>query len=268
MRAQTRTQVIELLRRYEIKPKKALGQHFLADPNIIEKIVRLANLGPTSLVLEVGAGTGTLTRALAATGARVVTYEMDESLTPLLAEVLSGAGQVEVRFADITTVDLGAQLDGGPWSLVANLPYNVGTPLVLDILRSVPTIDTLVVMVQLEVARRFVAEPGTSDYGLPSVVTGLHADAKLEFRVPPQVFVPAPNVGSAVVSMRRVPDPPGAEKAIALASAAFSQRRKMLRRSLADRLHAGVLDACGIAGTARPEELSPNDWLALAERNG
>lgn len=265
--AQSHTRMRSLLEKHDLTPRKSLGQHFLADPNITRKIVYTAEVGPGSRVIEIGMGTGTLTAALAQTGATVVGYEVDERLRPLLEEVLAPFPAVELRFADASRVDLASALEGDRWVLVANLPYNVGTSIVLDALRHAPAIERIVVMVQAEVAQRLVATVGTPAYGLPSVVVGLHATARLAFRVPPQVFVPAPRVESAVVSIDRRPAPPLAEHAIRLAAAGFGQRRKMLRRSLAEVVDRpeSVLTRARIAPTARAEELAPGDWLRIAE---
>lgn len=266
MSAQARSDVRALLDRHGIHPAKHLGQHFLVDPNITRKIVSLARLGPDDAVVEIGPGTGTLTTELAATGATVVAYEIDRTLEPVLHEVLSGT-QVDLRFADASRVDLTDELDPArKWSMVANLPYNVGTPIVLDALRRVPQIVRFVVMVQVEVGDRLVAHPGSGAYGLPSVVVGIHGRGRVEFKVPPQVFLPPPNVGSAVVVIDRHPAPAGAERAVELAAAGFGQRRKMLRSSLASVLSTPteVLVAAGIAPTARAEELDADTWLRLA----
>jgi 16S rRNA (adenine1518-N6/adenine1519-N6)-dimethyltransferase len=265
--AQARSDVKELLDRHDVRPVKALGQHFLVDPNITNKIVSLAGIGKGVGVVEVGPGTGTLTLALAESGADVVAYEIDEKLGPLLAEVLSGT-TVDLRFADASAVNLTTDLDPQrTWTMVANLPYNVGTSLVLDALRHTPQIERFVVMLQTEVAERLVAGPGSKVYGLPSVVVGIHGAARLEFRVPPQVFLPRPNVGSAVVSIVRRPAAAAAEAAIALAAAGFGHRRKMLRGSLAGVLMdpEAVLERAGIDPTSRAEELRVTDWLRLAE---
>lgn len=264
---QSRSEVVALLDRYGIVPRRRLGQHFLVDPNITRKIVALAEVGPGSRVLEIGAGTGTLTAALAETGARVVSFEVDTSLRPLLAEVTAGLDGVELVFADAAAVDLGARLGAGPWVLCANLPYHVGTPLVLDLLRHAPAVSRMVVMVQEEVAERLVARPGSKAYGVPSVVVGLHADARIAFHVPPHVFLPPPNVSSAVLVLDRRPAPPLAEEAIGLAAAAFGRRRKMLRGALAPVLPDpdAVLAAAGIPPTARAESIPPEGWARLAE---
>jgi 16S rRNA (adenine1518-N6/adenine1519-N6)-dimethyltransferase len=264
MTAQIRSEIVDLLRRHDVRPAQRLGQHFLADANITRRIVDEAGVGPGDKVVEIGAGTGTLTRALVASGAYVVAYEVDERLRPILEETVGRAA--EVRFEDVTRIDLGSALADGPWVMVANLPYNVGTPLVIEVLRSVPGIVRLVVMVQREVADRFVAHPGDAAYGLPSVVAALHSKARLVMRVPPQVFYPAPKVDSAVVVMDRAPADPSAERAVELARAAFSQRRKMLRSSLASVMDDPVtaLTAAGIDPTARAETLSGDDYLRLA----
>jgi 16S rRNA (adenine1518-N6/adenine1519-N6)-dimethyltransferase len=265
MTAQSRSEIAGLLREHGLAPSRRLGQHFLADPNITRKIVGLAAVGPGEQVVEVGAGTGSLTRALGATGAHVLAYEIDAGLLPVLEEVTRGL-DVELRFLDVTTVDLASDLHGGRWTMVANLPYNVGTPLLLDALRRVPQIERFVVMVQREVAERLVAGPGSAQYGIPSVVTGIHALGRLVFRVSPHVFYPPPKVESAVVVLDRVPAPEGSERAIEIAGAGFNQRRKMLRRSLAGFFDdpVSVLERAGLDPTARAEDLSPADYLSLA----
>ena len=268
MSRQTPSAIRDLLERHDVRLRKGLGQHFLADPNIIERIVAVAGVDSASRVVEVGAGSGALTLALATAGpAQLIAYEVDRSLEPLLDEILPAG--VDLRFADITEVDLQRELEVGSWMLVANLPYNVGTPLVLDVLRHVPAVERLVVMIQREVADRFVAQPGSRTYGLPSVVVGLHARAHVAFPVPRQVFVPPPNVDSSVLVADRSPAPPLAEKAIELAAQAFGGRRKMLRRSLSD--VAGIethLESAGVDPTSRPEDLAPSDFLRLAEAVG
>lgn len=267
MSAQARSEVRELLERHGVHPVRSLGQHFLVDPNITRKIVGLAGVRPGDAVVEVGPGTGTLTLALAEAGASVIAYEIDRKLEPILIEVLAGV-DAEVRFEDVAGVDLGTELDPHrPWAMVANLPYNVGTSVVLDALRHAPQIGRFVVMVQQEVAERMVATPGSRTYGVPSVVVGIHGRARIEFKVPPQVFLPPPNVGSAVVSIVRIPAHRAAERAVSLAAAGFGQRRKMLRSSLgavvADPV--SVLEKAGIPPSSRAEELSVADWVHLAE---
>ncbi len=263
---QTRSTIKSLLERHDLRPRKSLGQHFLADPNIVAKIVRIAEVGPGDLAVEIGPGTGTLTVGLAATGADVVAIEVDDGLRGLLDEVAGHLPNVDLRFEDATDVDFARAFDR-PWVLVANLPYNVGTPLVLDILRKAPLCGRLVVMVQREVAERLVASPGGKDYGIPSVVVGLTAKVSSTFTVPAQVFVPPPNVGSSVVVLDRAPRSGPVEGAIRLAGAAFGQRRKMVRASLRSVIDdpMAACERAGITPTARAEELSADDYLRLAE---
>ncbi len=263
MSPQTRSEIKALLDHYRVSPKRRLGQHFLADPNVTRRIAAEAGVGPGDRVVEVGAGTGTLTLALIETGATVVSYETDQRLRPLLEEVV--AGRAEFRFEDVTKVDLSEAFSTPPWVMVANLPYNVGTPLVMDVLREVPAIVRLVVMVQREVADRFVARPGDPDYGVPSIVAAIYSLSRLVMRVPRQVFYPMPNVESAVVVIDRVPTPPWADRAVDLARAGFAQRRKMLRSSLAGVMDAEQLTRAGVDPTARAENLDAADYLRLAE---
>jgi 16S rRNA (adenine1518-N6/adenine1519-N6)-dimethyltransferase len=266
LRPQNRSEIANLLDKHGLSPIHRLGQHFLADANITRKVVSIAEVGPGDDVVEVGAGTGTLTAALAEAGAHVVAYEIDSGLRHLLGEVTAGL-DVDLRFEDIMDADLSEVLDPGTeWKMVANLPYNVGTPLVLDAMRHHGQIQLFVVMVQREVADRFCAAPGTKDYGLPSVVAQIHTKPRVDFVVPPQVFYPAPRVESAVLVMPRIPAPEHSERAIELAGVGFRQRRKMLRKSLAGEFGdaSEVLVASGIDPTARAEDLTPEDFLRLA----
>ena len=267
--AQGRREISELLERHGLWPRKRLGQHFLADPNLVERIVREAGVGRGDRVVEIGAGTGTLTLALAATGATVVAYEIDESFRTLLDDTLAETG-VDLRFSDALDVDFATDLGGAPWTMVANLPYNVGTPLLLDLLRSASNIERFVVMLQREVADRLAATPGTSAYGLPSVSASLRSVVRRAFTVPAQVFVPVPEVGSAVLTLDRITPPRHADRAEHIAGIAFNQRRKMLRRSLATAVPdtAATLEAAGIDPTARAGELGVEGWLALAAAVG
>lgn len=266
MTAQTLNEMRMLLRRHGLKPRTSLGQHFLADPNLIRRIVTTAGVRKGDRVLEVGAGTGTLTRQLVAAGAQVIAIEVDEQLRPVLEETMEGLG-VNLLFLDAATVDYEQLLGDGPWKVVANLPYQIGTQLVLDWLRLVPAITEMTVMVQLEVAQRMAAPAGSRAYGLPSVIGGLHSDLKVAFRVPPHVFYPPPPVESAVVRVVRKDAPLGAARAIELAAAGFGQRRKMLRGSLSVILPNAeeALRSAGIDPTKRAEDLSPADYLRLAE---
>lgn len=262
MNRQSPSSIRRLFDQHGFSPRKAYGQHFLADSNLVDKVVSLAEVEPGDAVVEVGAGTGVLTAALAAAGAEVIAYEVDLRLRPILAETLAGI-DADLRFVDVMDVDLAAELGSGTWKLVANLPYNIGTPLLLDVLIGVESVTTCVVMVQAEVADRLAAAPGDDAYGLPSVVVGLTTEVTDSFGVPPQVFVPPPAVESTVLRFDRIDAPAELTQAVTLAREAFGQRRKMLRRSLSG-VTADQFDAAGIAPTSRPEELSPHHFVALA----
>jgi len=248
------------------RPNQRFGQNFLADPNIVHKIVDTAALDPGSQVVEIGAGTGALTRVLARVARFVVAYEIDTSLEPVLGAAVGHLGNVEIRIADAAKLDLDEVLPGGSWTMVSNLPYNVGTGIVLDAMRGAPRIGRFVVMVQREVADRMLASPGSKVYGLPSVIVGLHAEGFSAFTVPPQVFEPRPSVDSTVVILDRITAPMESPRAIKLASAAFGQRRKMLRRSLSSVLVDPVttIEAASLDPTRRAEDLSPADFVAIA----
>lgn len=267
---QGRAGVRRLLNEYGLHPNQAYGQNFLVDPNVIQRIVRLANPGTDSNVVEIGGGTGALTAGLAATGARVVVYEVDSGLVRVLRHTVGHLENVEIRHTDAGDADLGRELGAGTWSFVSNLPYNIGTGIVLDALRFAPNIDRFVMLVQREVAERLLAGPGSRTYGIPSIVTSLHASGTIAFAVAPTVFYPAPSVSSAVVALVRHPAPPAAERAIEIATAAFGQRRKMVRRSLAGVIPepSGILERCGIDPTSRAEDLDPDAFLLIAGEVG
>jgi 16S rRNA (adenine1518-N6/adenine1519-N6)-dimethyltransferase len=263
-------QVRDLLDRYGLAPSRALGQNFVADPNTVRRIARLAGVGPGDRVVEIGPGLGSLTLALAETGASVTAVEVDRHLLPALHEVVDPAG-VRVVHGDALRLDwdavLGPPGDGPPWALVANLPYNVATPLVLDLLAGVPAIDRMLVMVQREVGERLAARPGDKAYGIPSVKVAYRAQAEIVGRVPPTVFIPPPRVDSALVSLRRLPAPPvdvDPATLFRLVEAGFGQRRKMLRRSLAGLVAPEAFAAAGVRPEARAEELDLAAWSRLA----
>ena len=264
-------QVRDLLAEHGLSPSRALGQNFVADPNTVRRIARLAEVGEGDQVVEIGPGLGSLTVALAETGARVTAVELDRHLLPPLRSLVEPLG-VRVVQGDAMRLDwdelLGSSgAPGRPWALVANLPYNVATPLVLDLLAGVPAIERMLVMVQREVAERLAAGPGDKAYGIPSVKVAFRADAEVVGRVPATVFVPAPRVDSALVRVRRLPEPrvdADPARLFRLVEAGFGQRRKMVRRSL-----AGLVDAAGFARAevrpeARAEELDLDDWARLA----
>jgi 16S rRNA (adenine1518-N6/adenine1519-N6)-dimethyltransferase len=258
-------QVRELLDAHGLRPSRALGQNFVADANTVRRIARLAGVGPGDRVVEIGAGLGSLTLALAETGAEVLAVEIDRYLVPVLEEVVGATG-VRVVQADALSLDWPELLgEGAPWILVANLPYNVATPLVLDLLAGAPAIDRMLVMVQREVGERLAAAAGDGAYGIPSVKRAWWADADVVGRVPASVFVPTPKVESVLVRITRH-EAPDADRArvFQLIEAGFGQRRKMLRRSLADHADVGALERAAIRPEARAEELALDDWIRLA----
>lgn len=261
----TRRQVLDLLEGHGLRPSRALGQNFVADPNTVRRIARLAGVGAGDRVVEIGAGLGSLTLALAETGASVVAVELDRYVVPVLRSVVEAEG-VTVVEGDAMSLDWGALLGSEPgWVLVANLPYNVATPLVLDLLDGVPQIERMLVMVQREVGERMAASVGDPQYGLPSVKVAYWGTASVVGRVPATVFVPQPKVESALVSIVRRPGVEAMpDRMWELARTAFGQRRKMLRRSLAGVASEAVFDCAGVSPEARPEELSVDDWGRLA----
>ncbi|MGH9118384.1 MAG: 16S rRNA (adenine(1518)-N(6)/adenine(1519)-N(6))-dimethyltransferase RsmA [Acidimicrobiales bacterium] len=267
----TRRAVVELLRRHDIEPSRALGQNFVVDPNTIRRIVRLAEVEPGDRVVEIGPGLGALTLALAEAGAEVTAIELDRHLLPVLDEVLAGTG-ARVVHGDAMTIDWDGVLgDDRRWKLVANLPYNVAVPLVLDVLDRVPAIGAMLVMVQREVGERLAASPGGSAYGIPSVKLAYLATAELVGRVPPSVFLPRPRVESVLVRIVRRPAPAvdaDPDRLFMLVRAAFGQRRKMLRRSLTGLVTPEAFAQAGISPASRPEELGIAEWGRLADANG
>ena len=265
----TSREVADLLARQQHRPRRALGQHFVVDPNTVRRIARLAAVGPGDRVIEIGAGLGSLTLALLETGAEVTAVEIDHGLLPLLREVVEPGG-ARVVGGDALTLDWSSLLDGDGWVLVANLPYNVATPLVADLLDGVPAISRMLVMVQREVGLRLAAGVGDPAYGAVSVKVAYWATARMVGRVPPGVFLPEPAVESALVAIARRPvpavDPADIEPAelFALVRAGFAQRRKMLRRALAGRVDAEDFAGAGVRPEARAEELDVAAWGRLA----
>ncbi|MCC5951923.1 MAG: 16S rRNA (adenine(1518)-N(6)/adenine(1519)-N(6))-dimethyltransferase RsmA [Acidimicrobiia bacterium] len=266
----SRPTITTMLARHGVAPTKALGQNFVADPNTVRRIARLARVGPGDHVVEIGGGLGSLSLALIETGAHLVVVEVDPALAGALRELLADPADatVEVVEADALELDWPALLAGAPrWVLVANLPYNVATPVVLDVLDHAPSVERMVVMVQREAGERLVAEPGSKDYGIPSVKVAYHATARLVGSVPASVFVPRPSVASVLVEITRRPAPvtdADPKVLFGLVRHAFSQRRKMLRRSLAGRVDVEVLTAAGIDPTDRPEQIGVEAWGRLA----
>lgn len=265
----TRADVADLLTRHGLHPSRALGQNFVVDQNTVRRIARLAGVGPGDRVVEIGAGLGSLTLALLETGASVTAVEVDRHLLGPLREVVEPHGAVVVA-GDALRLDWGELLGDERWALVANLPYNVATPLVADLLDGVPAITTMLVMVQREVGERLAAAAGEEAYGAVSVKVAYWATAKVVGKVPPTVFLPQPKVDSALVAIERR-DVPAVDPAVVsperlfhVVRTGFGQRRKMLRRSLAGVIVPEAFEAAGVAPEARPEELDVHAWGRLA----
>ena len=251
-----------------VSPKKSLGQHFLVDRNLLAVIERLANLSSEDVVLEVGAGLGVLTTFLADRVRHVHAIELDRALEAPLRDALCGRTNVDLVFGDALAVDLDA-LDPPPSKLVANLPYNVATPLVAETLIGVPALVSWCVMVQREVADRFFAEPGTKAYGAVSVLVRLHARRTGLHPVSRAVFRPPPNVDSALVAFDRISPPANAEQVRRVVTAAFGHRRKTLANAvalagLATREDAvAALETIGRRPDVRAEALQPDEFVRL-----
>lgn len=245
------------------RPKKEYGQHFLRDPNILDVIGRLAELAPEDVILEVGPGRGVLTRYLAERVRRVYAIEIDRALESALAGL---AENVDVVFGDALQIELPRNAT----KLVANLPYNVATPLIVRSLDGLPNVGLWCVMVQREVADRLVASPGTKDYGAVSVLVQLAAERTGFHPVSRRVFQPPPNVDSALVAFRRTQLPTNFGRVKSVVNAAFSHRRKTLPNSLelaglASRDAASAaLAAIGRPAAIRAEALAPEDFVSLA----
>ncbi len=265
----TPSEITELLTRHGVRPSKALGQNFLADENTARRIVRLAELQPGERVVEVGPGIGSLTVALADTGAHVCAVELDRHLVPILEEVVA-ARDVEVINDDALRVDWSALLDpAAGWVMVANLPYNVATSVVIRALETAPMIRRALVMVQREVGERLAAGVGDDAYGAVSVKIAYYASAKVVGTVSPNVFIPKPKVESALVRLVRhdatsveVGD---VDRMFELVRAGFATRRKTLRNTLEGRIDAERFARAAVDPGARAETLSLADWARLAD---
>lgn len=253
-----------------VVPRKALGQHFLVDENLLGVIGRLAELEPADVVLEVGPGLGVLTRYLADRVVLVHAVEVDRSLEATLAAALEGRDNVRLAFGDALRVDL-TSFDPAPRKLVANLPYNIATPLIVESLVGANALDLWCVMVQREVADRFFARPSTKAYGAVSVLVQLTARRTGFHRVSRTVFRPSPNVDSALVAFRRIEAPTNLADVRLIVEGAFSHRRKTLANALqlagiADRLC--VVDALRVidrSSDVRAEALDPLEFVALTD---
>jgi 16S rRNA (adenine1518-N6/adenine1519-N6)-dimethyltransferase len=263
----------DVIRRHDLRAKKSLGQNFLLDLNLTARIARAAAPFDKATIVEIGPGPGGLTRALLAEGAgHVIAIERDERAIAALNEIEARyPGRLTIIAGDALGFDPRSHLDGGSARIVANLPYNIATPLLIGWLTAdpwPPWYDQMVLMFQREVAERLVAAPGSKTYGRLSVLTGWRTQAKILFDVAPSAFVPAPKVTSSVVRLmpRTEPEPCDAAALQRITEAAFGQRRKMLRQSLKSLgVEAGaLLTEAGIEPTARAEEIPVDGFVRLA----
>jgi 16S rRNA (adenine1518-N6/adenine1519-N6)-dimethyltransferase len=259
---------MRLLAEHRLRPDTDLGQHFLLDENLVDLAVREAHVTPSDVALEVGAGLGVLTVALARSAAAVHAVELDRRLEPALDEALAGVTNVSLNWADAMRLDW-EWLEPPPTVLVSNLPYDIATPLMLESLWRLPSLERWCVMVQREVADRWLAEPGGRQYGGPSVLLRLSLEPTFRRQVGREVFTPRPRVDSALVAFRRVgPAPSPAVRRVV--RAAFASRRKTLANALAQggcgkAEAARALAAVGLPPSARPEQVAPREFARLAE---
>ena len=263
-----------ILEKYDLRPRKSLGQNFLIDPHVLKKIIRAADIGPGDFVLEIGPGVGGLTQALAEPAGQVLAVELDKRLAEALRESIAGwsfGSKVEVVQADILGYDIPAHIN----KVVANLPYYVTTPIVMSLLENY-SFKSITVMVQREVAQRMVSRPGDKSYGALSLGVQYHANAEIAAYVPPNSFIPRPKVGSALVHMDILNSQPVAADKAALFTnirAGFGKRRKTLVNSLysaeiypfTKEEMAGMIVSCGLSQNVRGEELTLKDWAKLTE---
>lgn len=275
---------IEILKKYNFDFKKKFGQNFLIDFHVLYKIMDAAELSKDDFVLEIGPGIGTMTQYLAERAGQVLAVEIDKKAIPILHNTLGMYDNVTIWNEDILKVDLNRVSieynDGKPLKVVANLPYYITTPIVMNLFESLVPIDNITVMVQKEVAERMQAEPGTKDYGALSLAVQYYAKPYLAANVPPNCFMPRPNVGSAVIRLSRYDKPPVIVKnealMFSLIRASFNQRRKTLQNGICnyEKLNytkeqvAHALESIGLPVSVRGEKLSLNEFAALSDALG
>ncbi len=279
MEKSTPKAVKELLVGHGLRLKKRFGQNFLVDDGILKKIMRTAALDKDTLVIEIGPGLGSLTRYLFAEAAHVLAIEIDDRLVEVLEEAFEDVANFTLLHKDVLQVDLDEEIEKmdksyGKVVVVANLPYYITTPFIMNSLQKSERIDRYVLMVQLEVARRLTARPSTKDYNALSVFIHHHTEADFRFRVPPEVFIPKPEVGSAVISLT-VKDGHKVSRETSrfhdFVKKAFAQRRKTLVNNLhnaygVDKEKTGdFLEKMGYDRNVRAERIEPDGWVELAE---
>ena len=271
---------IEVLQKYNFSFQKKFGQNFLIDPHVLDKIIASAEITKDDFVLEIGPGIGTLTQYLAEAAREVVAVEIDSTLIPILEDTLSAYDNVSVINEDVLKVDLrklAEERNGGkPIKVVANLPYYITTPIIMSLFESHVPLKSLTVMVQKEVALRMQAGPGTKDYGALSLAVQYYASPYLAANVPPNCFMPRPNVGSAVIRLTRFEETPVQVKdeklLFRLIRASFNQRRKTLQNGLVNSQEldftkeqvAAAIATLGVSPSVRGEALTLEQFAALA----
>lgn len=263
-----------ILKKYSIRPSRSLGQNFVVDPNTIRKVARVAELQQTDQILEIGAGLGALTCEFSE-AKKIVAIEFDRYLIPALTETLERAAMIEkteILHKDAMRINWPEFFSTriGDWKMVSNLPYNIASPLLLNLLDHAPQVTRLIVMVQREVGERFTAKVGTSSYGIPSVKAQYWADVSIVGHIPPNVFFPAPKVDSVLLEFSRKRNVETVEMGVLwrLVQAGFGQRRKMLRKSLGKIAETQDFGRAGIDPTLRPQDLAVEDWVSLANKVG
>lgn len=272
---------IEIIQKYGFDFQKKFGQNFLIDPHVLDKIIAAAGITKEDFVLEIGPGIGTMTQYLAEAAREVTAVEIDRNLIPILEETLAGYDNVAVINQDVLKTDLAAiaqEKNGGkPIKVVANLPYYITTPIIMGLFESHVPLDSITVMVQKEVAQRMQAGPGTKDYGALSLAVQYYAEPYIAANVPPNCFIPRPNVGSAVIRLTRYQNPPVAVKdeklLFALIRASFNQRRKTLLNGLKNSSELSftkeeileALQKAGLPENVRGEALTLEQFAGLAD---
>ena len=264
---------LHIVKTFGIHMSKKLGQNFLIDGNVVDGIVSAAKVLEGEPVLEIGPGIGTLTQGLAEAGAEVTAVELDRRLIEVLGKTLEGYGNVKVIHGDILKIDISREINKEKYKVVANLPYYITTPIIMKFLEERMPVELLVTMVQKEVAQRMVAKPGGKDYGALSVAVQYYTEPEIMFIVPPQAFIPAPAVESAVIRCTVRSAPPvelvSEKMFFRVVKAAFAQRRKTLANGLkAAGLNKEdleqVLTEAGVDGGRRGEQLSLDEFAAIA----
>jgi 16S rRNA (adenine1518-N6/adenine1519-N6)-dimethyltransferase len=262
--------VQRLLTEAGVRPSRRLGQNFVADPNMVRRIVRAAGVQPGDRVVEIGVGLGSLTVGLVAAGAHVLGLEVDARLAGVARRLTQA--QADIRVIDAADADWAQLLNAHTWRLVSNLPYSVGTRILVDLLESAPQVLDFTVMLQREVGERLTAAPRTPAYGSVSVRVAYYCEASVAGRVPPSVFVPRPEVESVLVRLTRRPAPPVATdptRLFAVVDAGFAARRKGLRAALSARWEPAAVDAAladsGIEPARRAQTLTLHEFATLAE---